>query len=86
MEMNKALNVACDFKGSRVELKNKTTRGKYTLIKDAHTRTEKYCAWDRANRRPQVHSKRRRTSKKEVTRRDTTVKNTTNSETDIPKW
>ena len=44
MEMNKALNIACDFKGYlvcqipdnmvEVELKIKTTRGKYTLIKD----------------------------------------------------
>ena len=49
MEMNKALNIVCDFKvylvcqildnTVEVELKIKTTRGKYTLIKDAHTRT-----------------------------------------------
>ena len=92
--MNTALNVTCDFKGYlvcqipdnmvEVELKIKTTRGKYTLIKDAHIRMEKYCAWDRADRRVQVHSKRRRTPRREVTTRDTTVDNTTSSETDIP--
>ena len=51
MEMNKALNAACNFKGYlvcqildsmvEVELKIKTTRGKYTLIKDAHARMKK---------------------------------------------
>ena len=47
-------------------------------------RTEKYHAWDRANRRAQVHSKRRRTPRREITTRDTTVDNNTSSETDIP--
>ena len=47
-------------------------------------RTEKYCAGDWADRRAQVHSKRRRASRKEVTKRDTTVDHTTNSKTDIP--
>ena len=52
MENNKVLNVSCDFDGYlvyqipgntvEVELKIKTTRGKYTLTKDAHTRAEKY--------------------------------------------
>ena len=51
MEMNKALNVSCDFDGYliyqipgntvEVELKIKTTRGKFTLIRDAYTRTER---------------------------------------------
>ena len=71
MELNKALNIAYDFKGYlvcqildntvKVELKIKTTGGKYTLIKDAHMRMGKYRAWDRADRRAQVHSKRKRT-------------------------
>ena len=71
MEMNKALNVSCDFDGCfvcqitdntvEVELKIKTTRGKYTLIKDAYTRTERYHPWDRADRRAQVHTRKKRT-------------------------
>ena len=53
MGMNKALNVSCDFNGNlvcqipdnteEVELKIKTTQGKYTLSKDAYTKTEMYC-------------------------------------------
>ena len=68
MEMNKALNVSCDFDGYlvcqipnstvEVELKIKTTKVKYALIKDALTRTERYHPWDRANRRAQIHAKR----------------------------
>ena len=83
--MNKALNIACDFQGYlvcqildnmvEVELKIKTTRGKYTLIKDGHMRMEKYHAWDRVDRRGQVHSKRRRAPRREFTTRDTTVDN-----------
>ena len=94
MEMNKALNVACDFDGYlvyqipdnmvQIELKIKTTRGKYILIKDACTRTERYCPWDRADRRAQIHTRRRRTPQKDITGKDTTIDNSTSSETDIP--
>ena len=94
MEMNKALNVSCDFDGylvcqipdnmEEVELKIKTTRGKYTLIKDAYTRTKRYHPWDRANRRAQIHTRRRRTPQKDITGKDTTIDNTTSAETDIP--
>ena len=92
--MNKVLNAAHDFKGYlvcqipdntvEVELKIKTTRGKYTLIKDATQEWKNYHAWDRADRRAQVHSRRRRTHRKEFITRDTTVDNTTSYETDIP--
>ena len=51
MSMSKQLNVSCDFKGYLVcqmpkdvvenELKVKTKWGKYTLIKDFHSRIEK---------------------------------------------
>ena len=92
MEMNKALNVSCDFDGYlvclipdntvEVELKIKTTRGKYTLIKDAYTRTERWHPWDRANRRAQIHIRRRRTPQKDITGKDTTIDNSL--EADIP--
>ena len=65
MEMNKALNMSCDFNGYlvcqipdntvEVELKIKTTRGKYTLIKDAYTRTKRYHPWGRADRRAKAN-------------------------------
>ena len=94
MEMNEALNVSCNFDGYlvsqipdnmvEVELKIKTTRGKYTLIKDAYIRTERYCPWDKADRRTQIHTRRRRTPQREIISKDTTVDNTTSSETDIP--
>ena len=71
MEMNKALNVSCDFCGylvcqmpdnvMEVELKVKTTMDKYTLIKDFYIRTERYCPWDRADRSVHIHTRRRRT-------------------------
>ena len=55
MENNKALNVSPDFNGYlvcqipantvEVGLKIKTTRGKYTVIKDTHMRMERYHPW-----------------------------------------
>ena len=93
MENNKALNVSCDFNGYlvcqipgntvEVELKIKTTRGKYTLIKDVHTRTERYHPWYRANRRAKVHTMKR-THRRETVSKDTVVDNSTSSGTDIP--
>ena len=68
MEHNNALNVSCDFNGYlvcqipknmvKVELKIKTTRGKYTLNKDTYTRTEWYHLWDRADRRVQIQPRK----------------------------
>ena len=94
MENNKALNVSCNFNvylvcqmlenTVEVELKIKTTRGKYILNKDTYTRTERYHPWDRAHRRSQVHTRKRRTPRRETVNVDTPG-DTTTSETDIPK-
>ena len=62
-----------------MELKLKITRGKYTLNKDICTRTERYHPWDRADKRSKIHTRRRRTTRKEVD--SEMVKS--NSETDI---
>ena len=69
MSMNKQLNVSCDFNGYlvcqiskdvvEVELKVKTKWGKYTLIKDFHSRTVKYHPWDKADCRVRIHSRRK---------------------------
>ena len=90
MEHNTTLNISCDFNGYlvcqmptnmvEVELKIKTTRGKYTLNKDMCTRTERYCPWDRADRRTKIHTMKRRTSRKEV---NVDTVDSTNLETDI---
>ena len=71
MRMNKALNVSYDFNGYlvfqmpddvvEVKLRVKITMGKYTLIKDFYTRTERYCSWDRADRRVHINTRRKRT-------------------------
>ena len=91
MDNNQALSVTCDFNGFlvcqipkntvKVELKIKTTRGKYTLNKDTYTRTERYHPWNRANRRAQIHTKKR-TPRREAVNMDTPV-DSTNSKTDI---
>ena len=62
--MNKQLNASCNFQngllvceltGNTVEvvLKVKTRSGKHTLTEDRYSRTEKFCPWDRADRRSQ---------------------------------
>ena len=89
MEHNTALNVSCDFARYlvcqmpadtvEVELKIKTTRGKYTLNKDTCMRTERYHPWNMADKRSKIHTKRRRTTRREV---DSEVVKS-NSETDI---
>ena len=91
MEHNTALNISCDFNGYHVcqmptnmvevELKIKTTQGKYTLQKDACTRTEKYHPCNRVDSGAKIHIKKRRTNRKEVVNVDTV--DSTNSETDI---
>ena len=88
MDHNTALNIACNFSGYlmcqmpadtvEMELKIKTTRGKYTLHKDTCTRTERYCPWDRADKRSKIHTRRR------TTRREVESEITSDSETDIP--
>ena len=63
-----------------VELKIKTTWGKYILNKDTWTRTEIYHLWDRADKRAKIHTKKRGTHRKEV---NVDTVDSTNSETDI---
>ena len=71
--MNKQLKTTCNFEEGllvchlpddivEIELKVKTSRGKHTLIKDLHCRTEKYHPWDRADRRVRVNTRRRKMS------------------------
>ena len=90
MEHNTTLNLSCDFNGYlvcqmpknmvEVDLKIKTTRGKYTFNKDTCTRTERYCPWDRVDIRAKIHTKKRRTNSKEV---HVDTVDSTNLETDI---
>ena len=69
--MNKQLNASfnfqngllvCELTGDTVEvvLKVKTKWGKPTLIEDRYSRTEKFCPWDRADRRVRINTRRRR--------------------------
>ena len=90
MEHNTTLNLSCDFNGYlvcqmpknmvEVELKIKMTQGKYTLSKDTCMRTERCHPCDRMDRRAKVHTKKRRTSRKEV---EVEMVDSTNSEMDI---
>ena len=76
MALNKTLNATCDLDGYlfcrmpadtlEVEIKVKTKWGKYSMFQDTYTRTEKYHAWDRADRRSSVRTRRRRTPCREV--------------------
>ena len=52
------------------------------MFQDTYTRTEKYCAWDRADRRSSVRTRRRRTPYREI--RSSHEENNTTSETDVP--
>ena len=44
-----------------VELKIKSKWGKYTLLRDFYTRTEKYRPWERADKCTRIYSQRRTT-------------------------
>ena len=67
--MPQQLNISCNFNGFlvctipkdvvEVELKIKTKWGKYTLLKDFYTRTEKYRPWERADCQVRIHTIRR---------------------------
>ena len=60
MSSLKSLNVACNLnkylfckmpEGSlEVEVKVKTTWGKFIMVQNTHNRTEKYCTWEKAQR------------------------------------
>ena len=91
MALNKSLNATCELDGYlfcrmpaealEVDIKVKTKWGKFSMFQDSYTRTEKYCAWDRADRRSSVRARRRRTSHREV--RSSHEENNTTSETDV---
>ena len=90
MALNKTLNTTCDLDGYlfcrmpdnalEVEVKIMTRWGKYTMFQDTYTHTEKYCSWDRADRRSSVHT-RRRIPQREVIM---SSNDNTNSETNVP--
>ena len=92
MALNKTLNATCDLDrylffrmpadALEVEIKVKTKWGKYSMFQDTCTRTDKYHAWDRADRRSSVRTRRRRTPCKEI--RSSHEENNTTSETDVP--
>ena len=43
-----------------VEVKVKTTWGKFSMVQDIHTRTEKYCAWEKADGRANMRTRKRK--------------------------
>ena len=73
MAFLKSLNATCDLneyifckmpEGTlEVEVKVKTTWGKFIMVQNTHTRTEKYCTWEKAQR-CHVRSKKGRTPHK----------------------
>ena len=54
--------LVCELTGGIVEvvLKVKMRWGKHTLIEDKYNRTEKFCSWERADRRVRINSRRKR--------------------------
>ena len=71
MDQPQQLSISCDCQGFlvcqipkdviEVELKNKTTLGKFTLHTDQHTRMEKYRPWKKISHH-RIHSRRRLSS------------------------
>ena len=92
MALNKTLDATCDLDGYlfcrmpadalEVEIKVKTKWEKFSMFQDTYTRTEKYHAWDRADRRSSVRTRRRRTPHREIS--SSHEENNTMSETDVP--
>ena len=91
MALNKSLSATCDLDGYlfcrmpaealEVEIKVKTKWGKFSMLQDIHTRTEKHHAWEKADRRNNVKMRKRKTPHREV--RSTQAEDNT-SETDVP--
>ena len=89
MAFNNSLNAACDLNeylyckmpaGTlEVQLKVKTTWGKFTMVQDTHTRTEKYHIWEKTQR-SHIRPRKRRALHKMTNMQ--TEDNA--SETDIP--
>ena len=90
MASNKSLNATCDLDGYlfckmpvgalEVEVKVKTTWGKFSMVQDIHTRTEKYHMWEKADGRSTIKTRKRKAPHKMTTKQ--TKDNT--SETDVP--
>ena len=67
---NKSLNATCNqdgylfckmYEGAlEVEVKVKTTSGKFSMIQDIHTRTEKYHAWEKVDGRSSIKARKRK--------------------------
>ena len=64
-----------------VEIKVRTKWGKFSMLQDIHTRTEKYCAWENADGRSNVRSRKRKTPHRGMTN---TWTEDNMSETDVP--
>ena len=89
MAFNQSLNANCDLNeylfykmptgALEVQIKVKTTWGKFTMVQDAHTRMERYCMWEKAQRHP-IKSRKGRIQHKMISMQ--TEDNV--SETDIP--
>ena len=70
MAFNKSLNTTCDLDGYQfckmpagaleVEVKVKTTWAKFSMLQDIHTRTEKCCAWEKADGRSNIRTRKRK--------------------------
>ena len=50
-----------------VEVKVKTTWGKFSMVIDIHTRTEKYRMWEKADGRSTIKTRRRKAPHKMTT-------------------
>ena len=76
MASNKSLNAACNLDGYllckmpegvlEVEIKVKTTWEKFSMLQDIHTRTEKYCAWEKADGRSNIKTRKRKAPHKMI--------------------
>ena len=85
MALENSLNAACDLNeylickmpvgALEVQLKVKTTWGKFTMVQDTHTKIKKYCMWEKAQR-SHIRSRKRRAPCK--------MTEDNASETDIP--
>ena len=92
MALNKSLNATCNLDGYlfcgmpaealEVEIKVKTKWGKFSMLQDTHIRTEEYHAWEKADRRSNVRTRKRRTPCREM--RSIHAEDNTTSETDVP--
>ena len=80
MALNKSLNTICNLDGY-LFCEIKTKWGKFSMLQDIHTRTEKYHAWEKADGRSNVRTQKRKAPHREMTNMQT-EDNT--SETDVP--